>query len=55
MVLDKTPTIHGNPIPPGYYSASVDRVIKDNREVPFDFPRGGAEKTLGYIEHSFVL
>jgi hypothetical protein len=46
---------HGNPIPPGYYSVSVDRVIKDYREVPLDFPRGDGEKTLGQVEHSFVL
>ena len=38
VVLDKTPTIHVNLIPPGYYSVSVDRVIKDYREVPLDFP-----------------
>ena len=55
MVLDKTPTIHGNPIPPGYYSVSVDRVIKDYREVPLDFPGGDGEKTLGQAQHSFVL
>ena len=55
MVPGKTPTSHGNPIPPGYYSVSVDRVIKDYREVPLDFPGGDGEKTLGQAEHSFVL
>ena len=45
MVPEKTPRSHGNPISPGYYSVSVDRVIKDYREVPLDFP-GGDEKTL---------
>ena len=55
VVPDKTPTIHGNPIPPGYYSVSVDRVIKDYREVPLDFPEGDREKTLGQAEHSFIL
>ena len=55
MVPEKTPTSHGNPIPPGYYSISVDRVIKDYREVPLDFPRGDGEKTLGQAEHSFIL
>ena len=55
VVPDKTPTIHGNLIPPGYYSVSVDRVIEDYREVPLDFPRGDGEKTLGMAEHSFVL
>ena len=34
---DKTPTIHGNPIPPGYYSVSVDRVIKDYRKCLLTF------------------
>ena len=34
---DKTPRSHGNPIPPGYYSVNVDRVIKYNREVALDF------------------
>ena len=55
MDPDKTPRSHGNPIPPGYYSVSVDRVIKENREVSLDFPRGDGEKTLGQAEHSFVL
>jgi hypothetical protein len=55
VVLENTPTIHGNPIPPGYYSVSVDRVIKDYREVPLDFPGGDGENTLGQAEHSFVL
>ena len=55
VVPDKTPTIHGNPISPGYYSVSVDRVIKDYRTVPLDFPRGDGEKTVGQAEHSFVL
>ena len=55
MVPDKTSTIHGNPIPPGYYSILVDRVIKDYREVPLDFPRGDGEKTLWQVEHSFIL
>jgi hypothetical protein len=55
VVPDKTPTIHGNLIPPGYYSVSVNRVIKYNREVPLDFPRGDREMTLAQAEHSFVL
>ena len=55
VVPDKTPTIHGNPIPPGYYSVLVDRVIKDYREVPLDFPGGDGEMALGQAEHSFVL
>ena len=55
MVPDKIPTIYGNPIPPSYYSISVDRVIKDYREVPLDFPGGDGEKTLGQVEHSFIL
>ena len=54
VVPRKTPTSHGSPIPPGYYSVSVDRVIKDYREVPLDFPGGDGEKTLGQAEHSFV-
>jgi hypothetical protein len=55
VVPDKTPIIYGNPIPPGYYSISVDRVIKDYREVPLDFPRGDGERALEQAEHSFVL
>ena len=55
MEPDKTPRSHGNPIPPGYYSISVDRVIKDYREVPLDFPGGDGEKTVGLAEHSFVI
>jgi hypothetical protein len=52
VVPEKTPTIHGNPIPPGYYSVSVDRVIKDYREVPLG---GDGEKTLEQAKHSFIL
>ena len=55
MVPKKTPTRQGNPIPPSYYSILVDRVIKDYRKVPLDFPGGDGEKTLGQAEHSFVL
>ena len=55
VVPEKTPTSHGNPIPPSCYSVSVDKVIKDYREVPLDFPRGDGEKTLGQAEHSFIL
>ena len=55
VVSEKTLRSHGNPIPPGYYSVSVDRVIKDYREVTLDFPGGDGEKTLGQAEHSFVL
>ena len=55
MVPGKTPTSHGNPIPPGYYSVSVDRVIKDYREVSLDFPGGDGKKTLGQAKHSFIL
>ena len=53
--LDKTPRSHGNPIPPRYYSVSMDRIIKEYREVALDFPRGDGEKTLGLAEHSFVI
>ena len=52
---NKTPRSHGNPIPPGYYSVSVVRVIKDYREVPLDFPGDDGEMALGQAEHSFVL
>jgi hypothetical protein len=55
VVPDKAPRSHGNPIPPGYYSVSVDRVIKEYREVTLDFPGGDGEKTLGQAEHSFVI
>ena len=55
MDPDKTPRSHGNPIPPGYYSVLVDRVVKDYREVALDFPRGDGEKTLGQAEHSFIV
>ena len=55
VVPMKTPTSHGNPIPPGYYSILVDRVIKDYREVPLDFSKGDGEKTLGQAEHLFIL
>ena len=55
VLPDKTPRSHENPIPLGYYSVNVDRVIKDYREVALDFPRGDGEKTLGQVEHSFVL
>ena len=55
MDPNKTPRSHENPIPPGYYSISVDRVVKDYREVALNFPRGDGEKTLGQAEHSFVL
>jgi hypothetical protein len=43
----KAPTSHGNPIQPRYYSVSMDRVIKDYREVALDFPGGDGEKTMG--------
>jgi hypothetical protein len=52
---DKTPRSHENPIPPGYYSISVDRVIINYREVSLDFSRGDREETLGQANHSFVL
>ena len=55
VVPEKTPTSHGNPIPPSYYSVSMDRVIKEYREVPLDFLGGDGEKTLGQVEHSSVL
>ena len=55
MVPDKTPTIHGNLIPPGYYSVSVDRVIKEYREVDPHFPGGDGQKTIGQAEHSFII
>ena len=55
MDPDKTARIHGNPIPPGYYSVNVDRVIKDYREVALDFPGGDGKKTLGEAEHAFIL
>ena len=51
VVPDKTPRSHGNPIPPGYYSVSVDRVIKDYREAALYFPRGDGETTLGQAEY----
>ena len=51
VVPDKTPTIHGNSIPPGYYSVSMHRVIKDYREMALDFPGGDGEQTLGQAEH----
>jgi hypothetical protein len=52
---NKTPRSHGDPISPGYYSVSVDRVVKDYREVALDYPRGDDEKTLGQAEHSFII
>jgi hypothetical protein len=55
MVPKKTPRSHGNQISPGYYSVSVDRVIKDYREVALGFPGGDGEKTQGQAEHSFIL
>jgi len=55
MVPEKTPTSHGNPIPPSYYSVLVDKVIKDYREVALDFPGDDGEKTLGQAEHSFII
>ena len=53
--LHKTPRILGNPIPPGYFRVSVDRVVKDYREMALDFPGGDGEKTLGQVEHSFIV
>jgi len=55
VVPDKTPRSHGNPIPPRYYSVSMDRIIKEYREVALDFPGDDGEKTLGQAEHSFVI
>jgi len=53
---DKSPPrIHGNLIQPGYFSVSVDRVCKDYRELGLKIPRGDGEKTLGQVEHSFIL
>jgi hypothetical protein len=51
----KSPRIHGNPIPPGYASISVDRVVKDYSELGLDILEGDGEKTLGQVEHSFIL
>jgi hypothetical protein len=55
VVPEKTPRSHGNPIPPGYHSISVDRIIKEYREVALDFPGGDGENTLGQAEHSFFM
>jgi hypothetical protein len=55
VVPEKTPRSYGNPIPPDYYSVLVDKVIKDYRKVALDFPGGDGEKTLGQVEHSFIL
>ena len=55
VVPNKTPRSHGNSIPPGYHSVSVDRVIKDYREVALDFLGGDGDKTLGQAEHSFIV
>jgi hypothetical protein len=52
---NKTPRSHGDSISPGYYSISVDRVVKDYREVALDFPRGDDEKTPRQAEHSFII
>jgi hypothetical protein len=51
----KSPRIHGNLIPPSYASISVDRVIKDYRELGLDILEVDGEKTLGKAEHSFIL
>jgi hypothetical protein len=56
MVLGvQAPTSHGNPIPPGYYSIGVDRVINDYKKVALDFLGGDGEKTLGQVEHSCIV
>ena len=47
MDPNKSPRIHGNPIPPGYASVLVDRVVKDYRELTLDIPGGDGETTLG--------
>ena len=51
----RTPRIHGQPIPTGYASVSVDRVTRGFSDVALDFPGGDGEKTLGEAEHSFIL
>jgi hypothetical protein len=52
---NNTPVVHGNSIPLGYFRVSMDRVIKDYREVGLYFPRGDGQKTLGQAEHSFIV
>jgi hypothetical protein len=55
FVSPSQPISHGNPIPPGYYSARVDRVINDYKKVALDFPGGDGEKTLGQAEHACIV
>jgi hypothetical protein len=52
---EEAPTRHGNPIPPGYYSIRVDRVINDYKKVALDFPGGDGEKTLRQAEHACIV
>lgn len=52
---NKAPRSHRIPISPGYHSVSVDRVVRHYREVALDIPGGDGEKTLGQVEHSFIV
>ena len=51
----KKPRIHGNIIPQGYASVSIDKAEKGFRDHPLDIPRGDGEKTLGEAEKTFIL
>jgi hypothetical protein len=50
----KTPRIHSVAIPSGYASVSVDRVVKDHKNMALDIEGGDGEKTLGEVEKTFV-
>ena len=51
-----TPKIHGQPIPLGYATVSVDRVCsREFNDLPLDIPGGDGEKTLGEAVHGFIL
>jgi hypothetical protein len=52
---EEAPIRHGNPIPPGYYSVGVNRVINDYKKVALDFLGGDGEKTLGQAKHACTV
>ena len=50
----RTPRIHGQPVPAGYASVSVDRVETGCGSVALEIEGGDGEKTLGEAEKTFI-
>ena len=55
LPLNPCTTIHGRPIPLGYTSVTVEKIVGNNEDLELDFVGGDGEKTLGDALHGVVL